>query len=408
MVHIYTVNTTVYDVGMMQKDHHRRSTFGWSIALRTVGWAITPIWVAPALYYNLDWVTPGAGWENLWQSVLVAFAALCFIGLEKLEAWPSKAAAGVLGTILVVNNCWSALDNISTSADLRIDGRKAEMALSSTQRSGRSAWSKKVDEARKTVGDTATDKLESDMQQLLSENSRKWQATKQCDPMEISRSREFCTEYRRLEGLVKTAKVRDEYQAKIDTQDAKLESVAPPPTNADPMAATVADTFGVRPEAVRHVRSLWKTFAIEAAAAIMPMVWIGLIDLLIAGIAMVQRAQATKARVAGLAAKREAAAAAQPKAPAKPVEPKSTPDFDRFSADELDSGDVTWSILATPAFKLWEDWCRARNLPACSQRRFGEMMGERFKRDRNNGYPRYLGVRQRPKGPKLAIVNNPS
>jgi hypothetical protein len=32
------------------------------------------------------------------------------------------------------------------------------------------------------------------------------------------------------------------------------------------------------------------------------------------------------------------------------------------------------------------------------------MMGERFKRDPNNGYPRYLGVRQRQKPAKLAVV----
>jgi len=32
-------------------------------------------------------------------------------------------------------------------------------------------------------------------------------------------------------------------------------------------------------------------------------------------------------------------------------------------------------------------------------------MAERFQRDRNNGYPRYLGVRKRQAQPKLQVVH---
>jgi hypothetical protein len=40
----------------------------------------------------------------------------------------------------------------------------------------------------------------------------------------------------------------------------------------------------------------------------------------------------------------------------------------------------------------------------CSQKRFGQMMRCRFTKDRNNGYPRYLGVRAKPRVPALRVV----
>jgi hypothetical protein len=41
-----------------------------------------------------------------------------------------------------------------------------------------------------------------------------------------------------------------------------------------------------------------------------------------------------------------------------------------------------------------------------SQKCFGGMMGEHFKRDANDGYPRYLGVRARPVQPQLRVVSS--
>src|SRR5262249_39088090 len=136
---------------MVKRTEPRRSTFGWSTALRMVGWAVTPLWVAPALYYNLDWVTPGMGLDNLWAAVLVIAGACSFGALHFFKDWPIRLVAALLGCYLIYNNSWNALENISTQADLRIDGRKAEIARSSSQRSGRSGWSMTIDEARVKV-----------------------------------------------------------------------------------------------------------------------------------------------------------------------------------------------------------------------------------------------------------------
>jgi hypothetical protein len=67
---------------------------------------------------------------------------------------------------------------------------------------------------------------------------------------------------------------------------------------------------------------------------------------------------------------------------------------------------ATFTIDVTPAYHLHLDWRRRHNLPPISQKRFGTMMGEAFDRDPNNGYPFYMGVRAKPRGPRLAISNS--
>jgi hypothetical protein len=60
----------------------------------------------------------------------------------------------------------------------------------------------------------------------------------------------------------------------------------------------------------------------------------------------------------------------------KKVDPKATPDFDRFRADKQEAGNAAYSTLTVAGVVA----------PARfqAQRRFGEMMGERFTKDRDN------------------------
>jgi phage/plasmid-associated DNA primase len=91
-------------------------------------------------------------------------------------------------------------------------------------------------------------------------------------------------------------------------------------------------------------------------------------------------------------------------APAEP-KTKATDEFHRFCADCLEEGS-TFTINPMPAFELWKDWCSRRTIAHGSQKRFGGMMGERFKRDANNGYPRYIGVRAKPVATTLRVVSS--
>ena len=73
--------------------------------------------------------------------------------------------------------------------------------------------------------------------------------------------------------------------------------------------------------------------------------------------------------------------------------------------DELEEGAI-YTINPTEAFELWKRWCQRRGIPHGTQKRFGGTMGERFQRDRNNGYPRYLGVRKKQVQPRLQVVHS--
>jgi hypothetical protein len=114
-----------------------------------------------------------------------------------------------------------------------------------------------------------------------------------------------------------------------------------------------------------------------------------------------RQASALAARLAILSAKRDAPESDAPKTLVKKVDPKATPDLD----PQAGAGNAAYSITAGESFQLWQAWCRRHDVDHGSQRRFGEMMDERFAKDRNNGYPRYLGVRSRINpGPALHVV----
>ena len=167
---------------------------------------MAPPWVGPALYYDLAWGVEGMAWENVVATILVLAGAASFAALHFVQDWSSRLLAIALGAGLIFNNSWNALETIASAADHRIDGRKAEIVRFNAQWSARSGWSTSVDAGKAVVGDKSVGALEGDPQLYLSQNARKWQATKKCDPLEITRSHDFCSEVARLRGLIDTAK----------------------------------------------------------------------------------------------------------------------------------------------------------------------------------------------------------
>jgi hypothetical protein len=328
----------------------------------------------------------------------------------------------MVAVALVVANSFNAVENIATSTDHRTDHRRSIIEDAQKRSSARSEWSAKVDDARSKVGVTAWSEYNSKVELHKLSDPQKWNATNHCAPEKVTISKAFCLEYERLNGLAKIAWDRDIAQAKvieIDNADDGKEKIA----NADPFVATVVAMVGVLgfksdPHNDLGVRSL-KTFqragALEAMATFFPMLWLAFVDILIKLATTVAKVAPTivKPRRSELPAKGE-----EPKSeplqgsstegngisaapPAKPS--KCTPEFECYCADELEQGS-TFDIKATPAYRLWQDWCLAHNLEAGSQKAFGLMMREKFTKDDKHGYPRYLGVRAKPKPTKFKVV----
>ncbi len=304
------------------------------------------------------------------------------------------------------------METIAEAADHRIDGRSTEISGFSRGESERSGWSAIVGDAKKLVGTAPVAALQSEADGYIAKGAKVWRATEQCNPLEINRAAAFCAEVARLKARVATAAERDKAQAKIDAYDASHVG-AKPPTNADPMAALFSSlmaTFNVSVTAdgqkgFRAWRGVWNTVALEAMAGVMPLIWVAIIRSLVASIKGLQRmatARATRQRNVPEKLDNDDIAPVAKPVVEKPT--KITPEFERWCADELEEG-ATYSIGATIAHKQHNAWRKRHNMPEISQKRFGEMMGERFTRDKNHGYPRYLGAQASArKSPGLRVV----
>jgi hypothetical protein len=391
----------------------RSPMIGWEARLRIIGASFALGWVVPAAYYNLDWY--GGHWgENATAIGFLLAAALCFLGLHWLPGWPLKALAVCLGIGLTFNNSWNAFESMSTVDNRRADGRKQQIRDADRRSSDRREWSEAVEAAKLTVQLRPPGELQLAVDAYVAQNSTAWNSSRQCQG-KLTTSADFCAEVNRLKGLVATAKDRDEKIGKIAEVD-KLEAGKPTPTHADDMAANFAvllAPLNVKPTpevlaGIRSWRILTKTFALEAMAAIMPVIQIALVEVLIAAIKGAMRLAAmTKAR---MQKPKTARVQEEPRRnPTTQPKTKLTPEFWRFVADEFGVG-TAHSIDATPAYELCCDWRKKRNLPKITQRTFGDQMSEAgptagWVRDPNGGYPRYLGVGPRVKGANLKVVS---
>jgi hypothetical protein len=402
------------------------STFHWPTITRIVGGIVVPLWVAPALYYNLDWAGEGVSAHNLTAIVFIIAAALCFLGLHWLSDPMLRRLALVLGLGLTCNNSWNALENIANVDNLKIDGRRAKIDEFSRRSSDRRGWSETVERAKLQVQDVPVATLEAELDAYLLQNAGKWRSSRECAPGQTTSSAAFCIEVARLKGRIALAKDRDEKAGWVRDLDAELRGEMKP-THADNMAATVGmmlATFGVTPtpagvEGIRAWRIATKVFWLEAQAAFMPSIWIGIVEVLIAAIAAAARLKAAAARMASRKGREvdapaapdqpvEAAPPAEAPKPAKSKRSKLTPEYQPFFVDELETGSPTYTVRPTPLHDHFASWCKNRKLAVLSQRALGEIMTELgpaagWARDQNNGYPTYRGVRLRP---KLRVVSN--
>lgn len=395
---------------------HRSPMIASSTIIGIIGYALAPVWVAPAIYYNLDW-HHGSPWSNTCAVIFILAAALCFLTIHWVPRASIVAMAMILGLGLTVNNSWNALENISTIDNRLIDDRKAKIEGSGLRSSDRREWSAIIENAKTRTGSRSPADLQSEVDSYVSANARNWQKTSGCDPMETTKSAAFCAEVNRLKGLVAIAADRDQKQAWIRDLDRQAAAAGAKPTNADDMASAVAVLLGVQatPEtlaSIRAWRGLTKTFWLEAQAAIMPAIWIAIVDALLAlirGTIRLATAAAARAQQARSKPEKPVVQAGTEVPRAEKPKGRVSPEFARFAADELEVGG-SYSIKPTPCFALWQTWCKPRGIEPGSQKAFGVMMTEAGKesgwhRDPAGGYPTYVGVRQRDKAAKLRVVS---
>jgi len=77
--------------------------------------------------------------------------------------------------------------------------------------------------------------------------------------------------------------------------------------------------------------------------------------------------------------------------------------FHKFVAAMLEDAPGTF-LPADAPWQAWLRWCVDHGIDAGNQRAFGQKMGTRWARDRNNNRPRYLNVRLKAVTPSLRVV----
>jgi hypothetical protein len=365
-------------------------------------------WLVPALAINVDW-TGETHWAwNLAAGGSILGSALFIEAALLARSWLMTPVFLLAGVFLFVCNVQVAFDNASHKSDHRSDHRRSAMVAAKNQSSQRSQWSQGRAEAATVAGERASKAYEADIQAKIAADSKRWQSTGQCDPLQITAgpSREFCSAIAELRSKLEAAKQRETFDAdikKLDETTGSTEVV----TSVDPFADNIADflaMFGVKltddtKHALAAQKDVTRSLSLELLAMFGPSAWLLLITALTAPRAPVPYAPAPVAT---------RPAAVRPVAAAKPVADTEPPPvalddaFHAFVAEVLEESTGTM-LPASEPFRLWMTWCAKHGKEPGTQKVFGGKMKSRFAWEPNNNRPRYLNVRA--KVPALRLVS---
>lgn len=390
---------------MTVKAKASKTTIPRQAILATVAALVAPLPLIPAVLVNLE---SAAGASYAWVACAVATVIMSavFVEVSKLAWMDRRWFMGwmffLAGFACLVGNLNNALVNASATSDHRSDHRAKIIADAEKARSQRSQWSQSRIEQSRIAGEIAADVIEADIQAKIASDSRRWQATSQCDPLQVTvdQSREFCGEVAALRAKKAAAEKRDELDKKIADLDRRT-SGTEVVTSVDPYADNVAAFMGLfgivltdeQKSILGASRDWLKTILLELLATLGPS----------AVLYPFQRGAHRREprspepelkkpapQRAPVAAPISAAASTAPIDGSPPI-PLGDP-FHAFVAHCLESHDGSY-MRAGDAWKLWQHYCQSKQLDVGTQKSFGQKMKTRFAHDRNNNRPRYLNLR---------------
>jgi hypothetical protein len=363
------------------------------------------IWLAPALLFNVDWTGHGTLQANTAAVLMILGSALFIEGALRLRSWVLTPICVLAALFLVYVNTKQATRVLSLSGESASEAKAAEIARGSQLASQGSQWLARRKVQVELAGETTVGALEAQLQALQLSDLRTWNATKGCEDVTAKASGVFCAKVAEAKARIEAATERD----RIDAELAKLPvpKLAAVAGGEAPVAdAYVANVVALLREAgfkpserlVKAEEAIARAFSFELLAALGPTCWLAFINMMAAGGAVVS------------ARMRKAALPSQP-SPSKrgdgvasvPVEPAD--DLDRCIAD-LFEAEPAGVMSAKEIRPLAQAWFTTKGLKL-DESKLWPRMGERFKRDPNNGRPRYLGLKVRVKGPpRLAVVSS--
>jgi hypothetical protein len=330
-------------------------------------------------------------------------SALFIEGALRLRSWVLSPICIVAALFLVYVNTKQATRVLSLAGEAATEAKAAEIARGSHVASQRSRLLARRQAQTKIAGETTVGALEAQLGALQLSDLRAWNATSGCEDVTAKASAAFCTKVAAARAKIEAAKARK----RIDVELAKL----PVPTKVMATSAEVpvVDAYvanviallreaGFKPSErlVKAEEAMARALGFELLAALGPTCWLAFVNMMM-GAAHVS---ATAARMRSPAVKRDEPA---PAAVPVPATPEYADDYDRAIADLFKEAPV--GVMRAkdirPLVRAWFD-SKGKDL---EESRLWAKMGEKFRRDPNNGRPRYMGLKPRLRGPpKLAVV----
>jgi hypothetical protein len=362
-------------------------------------------WLAPALLFNVDWSGHGSWQANTAAVFMILGSALFIEGALRLRSWVLSPLCILAALFLVYVNTKQATRVLSLASEAASEEKAASIAGGSHLASQASQWVARRSEQAKIAGEATVGTLEAQLKALQLSDVRAWTATSGCEDVTVKASAAFCARVAAARAKIEAAKERDKLDAKIAALPAP-KTIATPGAETpvvDPYVANIVALLkeaGFRPSErlVKAEEAMARALGFELLAALGPTCWLAFINIMALGVAhLPPRPRAPKPAAKPLPTSGE-------RGQALPL-PENADDYDRAIADlfEVEPAGVMASKAIRPVVRGWFD---ARGLKL-DEGKLWARMGERFKRDPNNGRPRYLGLKVRVKGPpRLAVVSS--
>jgi hypothetical protein len=393
-------------------DRRRLATIAARIAL---GCTAALCWTAPlvpAVWINLD---AARSQGNTWAAFAMAsvvFGAVCVENAIECRGVVKRTLFVFLATFFLGLNIFNALGNAAAHSEDSRDLRTAQIRAFAAFEQQRSQWSQARKAQAGVAGDATPESIEAEIQAAKARDALRWQSTGNCNPEKITAgpSRAFCANLAQLAAKKAAALRRDELDGKIVELDAKLGAGAPP-ESADPFAANVARMLGLLGYTVTDdgkvliasLRDWGKAAGVELLAGFGPSALL-LILWRITGprpsAPMLKRKAPTPAKEKNSLPELETAPQ-QPAIAALDSDAEIAAFITRYL--EFCPGE---HIAAGQLFQMWKQECSEHGREAGSQKSFAARVKRRVRHERNNGRPRYIGVRfKTADAPRLRVVS---
>jgi len=348
---------------------------GW----RTVAAMVAPAWLVPALLINVSWAEGVTSPWNVAAAASIIATAVFVAAACQAKTRITAVSFAVAATLLTTTNFMLAFTNATHRTNDGRDHRATRAATIERLAEQRSQLSQARSSAAIVAGGKPAASIVAEIDATIAAHAGRWASTNQCKPASVTApaSMVFCGRVAQLRGQLAGARERDAIVAQIASIDRQTSEIGSR-VSGEPLTegvSSLASAVGISlpggfAAALPAIRDGLRALTLEMIAALGPAAWM----MLCFGSQAAPVAKTMPVRVQR-----------------KPVEVVSGDDVAAFIAARI-VRTPGGSIRAGDAWEAWCAWCQAHGTDPGTQKRFGRAFARDFKRDQNNGRPRYLGA----------------